>query len=206
MALVQHWLTRTRIVWLTIAVVAVFLLADGFVTPSTHEVHTPSDIAVNATLVGANPRLYSYPQLLQPTQSLDSIRCQLWRTRLHLPTTSACPDGAALAVMFFPNLTQSPKTLYFLWPSCTDTSGAYKFNLEYQSSSRTLVLHCYTAEPLVWRQPMIMGVVAQQPAALLVVPTDSFLTGTVNIVEDDRVEHLVGDSSTEYSIATVTIA
>jgi hypothetical protein len=200
-------LTRKRIVWLCVAVVAVFVLADGFVTPPAHAVHTPGDIAVNATLVAPNPPLYNYPQL-QPTQSLDSIRCQLWRSRVRpVTTTAACPDSAVLAAMFFPTMTQSPKTLYVPWPRCSSTwRGWDASNLEYQPSSRTLVLHCYVAEPWVWRQPMIMGVMALQPTEILVVPTDSFLIGTVNVVEDDRIEHLVGDSSTEYSIATATIS
>jgi hypothetical protein len=48
--------------------------------------------------------------------------------------------------------------------------------------------------------------IAEQPAAILVIPTESFLIGTVNIVEDDRIEHLVGDWSTEHPLATATIS
>ena len=204
---VRPVLTRKRIVWLTVVVAIFLLMAEAFVRPPAHEAHTPGDIAVNATLVVSSPPAYNYPLLL-PTQSLETIRCQLWRSRVRpVTTTATCPDSAALAGMFFPSLTQSPKTLYFPWPRCPGTwTGWEGFNLEYRSSSRTLVLHCYLAEPWVWRQPMMSGTFAQQPAAILVIPTESFLIGTVNIVEDDRIEHLVGDWSTEYPLATATIS
>jgi hypothetical protein len=38
------------------------------------------------------------------------------------------------------------------------------------------------------------------------VPTSSFQHGTVRIVEDDRLEHLLGDQSTEFQLATVAIS
>lgn len=53
---------------------------------------------------------------------------------------------------------------------------------------------------------MMSGAFAEQPGAILVIPTESFLIGTVNIVEDDRIEHLVGDWSTEYPVATAPIS
>jgi hypothetical protein len=199
--------TRKRIVWLTVVVVIFLLMVEAFVRPPAHEVHMPGDIAVKATLVVSSPPAYNYPLLL-PTQSLEAIRCHLWRSRVRpVTTTATCPDSAALAGMFFPSLTQSPKTLYFPWPRCPGTwTGWDGFNLEYRSSSRTLVLHCYLAAPWIWRQPMRSDAIAEQPAAILVIPTESFLIGTVNIVEDDRIEHLVGDWSTEYPLATATIS
>lgn len=204
---VRPVLMRRRIVWLTVVVAIFFLMAEVFVKPPAHEVHTPGDMAVNATLVVSSPPAYNYPLLL-PTQSLDAIRCQLWRSRVRpVTTTATCPDSAALAGMFYPSLTQSPRTLYIPWPRCRGTwTGWDGFNLEYRSSSRTLVLHCYLAEPWIWREPMRSDAIARQPAAIVVIPTESLLTGTVNIVEDDRIEHLVGDSSTEYPLATATIS
>lgn len=51
-----------------------------------------------------------------------------------------------------------------------------------------------------------MGVEAAPPAALLVVPTSGIPAGNLNVIEDDRVEHLLGDDSTESELGTATIS
>jgi hypothetical protein len=50
-----------------------------------------------------------------------------------------------------------------------------------------------------------MGVRAIAPTALLIVPANGFATGAVTLVEDDRVEHILGDDSTETVLGTVAI-
>jgi hypothetical protein len=44
------------------------------------------------------------------------------------------------------------------------------------------------------------------PFSLVVVSTDSISAGTINIVEDDRIERLIRDQSTEFLLATATIS
>jgi hypothetical protein len=41
---------------------------------------------------------------------------------------------------------------------------------------------------------------------LLVVPTKALRSGNLTVVQDDRLEHLMGDQSTESPVATATIS
>ena len=68
------------------------------------------------------------------------------------------------------------------------------------------MLHCYVAEPWITIHRTEFGVAAQSTENLLVVPASSMGHGTIQIVEDDRLEHLVGDQSTESTYATATIS
>ena len=47
---------------------------------------------------------------------------------------------------------------------------------------------------------------AQAVVSLLLVPTASLPAGPVSVIEDDRIEHWVGDQSTEHQIGTATIS
>jgi hypothetical protein len=99
--------------------------------------------------------------------------------------------------------------LYAVWDFC----GGYPKepfigegqNVEYFPSSRTLVVHCYSAKPLLYVAGP-RGVAFQVLAVLLAVPTSAMGSGTIKIVEDDRVEHVFGDYVDEYQVATATIS
>jgi hypothetical protein len=78
--------------------------------------------------------------------------------------------------------------------------------LEYQSSRRSLVIHCYTAQPWVNYELHLPGVVAERALAVLVVSTESLPAGDITIVEEDRIEHPLRDRSTEFQLATATIS
>jgi hypothetical protein len=198
------WWTRKRTVWLIVVAVLILLGADAFVTPPAHDVHTSGGIPINARWVDSKPPLFDY-QPVKPSQSLDEIRCQFWRFRNPAPT-SACPDSASLASTFFPDVAQSPTTLYIPWYRCAASFRGWDgYNVEYQSSSGTIVIHCYVAEPWLLRQPVMMGVMARQSVTLLLVPTQSISVGPVRIVEDDREEHLLGDQSSEWVLGTARI-
>jgi hypothetical protein len=202
---VQHWLTRKRIVWLGIGAIVVLLLADGFVAAPAHDVRTPGATPLAAALVKSDTRILF--QAVQPSESISDIRCQLWH-RLHDPLS--CPGDVAST--YFPSITQTASTLYVPWTGCISWSGSgaivnwQGFNLEYMASGRRLVIHCFVAEPWITHHETLFGVAALPSISLLVVPTSAMGRGTVEIVEEDRLEHLVGDQSTEFQLATATIS
>src|SRR5258708_8154592 len=103
---------RERVPVLAVVVVTVLILGGAIVPPPPHEVHTPGAGALNTRTVGSDPPVIS-AQAIQPSQSLNDVRCAIWRAR-H-PQTAVCPDAATLASMYFPKLTQSPSTLYVPW-------------------------------------------------------------------------------------------
>lgn len=200
----RHWLTPGRIAALIIVVVLVVVVTIPFYTPPAHEIHTPGAVALDSRLVGSNPPVFVYPTM-HASQSLDDVRCQLWRTRQ--PAQSACPDGATLAAIYFPGLTQGPMTLYIPLEGCASQGGGSDgFNVEYVPSTHTVVIHCYAARPLISAQTHLPGVEAVPPLALLLVPTQSIPAGDVTIDVDARVEHLLGDDSNEYRLMTGTIS
>ena len=68
------------------------------------------------------------------------------------------------------------------------------------------MIHCYVAEPWITHHETLFGVAALARVSLLVVPTVAMGPGAIQVVEDDRIEHLVGDQSTEFQVATATIS
>lgn len=141
---------------------------------------------------------------MHASRSLDDVRCELWRTGP--ATTSSCPDSATLASRYFGDLKQTPKTLYVPWRGCMAFGVLTGFNAEYLPGSRTLVLHCYRAEPLLsLPQRVVMGAAPRAPQSLLLVSTDSIPAGNLTIVVDYRVERLKGDESNEFPVAVATI-
>jgi len=200
--------TRKRVLGNAIVAVLVILVAGtvgALVSPSPHEVHTPGAQTLNAQVVYADPREYFY-QAIQPSQSLNDVRCAMWR--IGRPQTSACPEAATLASLYFPNVTQSPKTLYVAWLYCS--SDVYGFgdglNMEFQPSRRAVVIHCYVARPWVWREQQTMDAVPRPRESLLVVPTASIPAGPLSVIVDYRVEHFFSDQSTESQLGTATIS
>jgi hypothetical protein len=195
------------------ALVAVLVLvvvgtAAAFVSPSPHEIHTLGAMTLNTQLVYSDHPV-SFFQAVQPSQSLNDVRCAMWHEGR--PQTSACPDAETLAGLYFPKLTQSPKSLYVAWLYCQFNSlGVYGlsdgFNVEFQPSRRAVVIHCFVARQWVWREPQTMGAMPQPRVSLLVVPTASIPAGPVSVIEDDRVEHFLNDQSTESHLGTATIS
>jgi hypothetical protein len=200
----RTWLTRKRVIWLSITTVVAFLLVDGFGSKPAHDVRTPGATPLKAAVGTTDIRNFFFPVL--SSQSISDLLCQAWgRT---YPNTS-CP--ADLSSTYHASVTQAPNTLYVLWVGCIDWHGAGEiikwqgYNLEYVPSERKLVIHCYVAEPWITHHPTMFGTVGLAPQTLLVVPTSSIAPGTIQIVEDDRLEHLVGDQSTESTLGTATI-
>jgi hypothetical protein len=200
--------TRWWIVALSVLGALVLIVWGAFSTPPVRDVHTARGTPVMTRLVWNTRYVLFQGERISPSQSLDTVRCEYWRFSQR-PTTTTCPDSATLASLYFPNLTQSPRTLYVPWGGCpSGWSGSDGFNAEYLPGRRALVLHCYTAEPLVsWpRRPMMVA--GQQPRpSVLLVPTDSLPVGNVSIQQDYRIEHLLGDQSyEEYPVGIATIS
>jgi hypothetical protein len=194
----RHWVTRKRIALLGVAAV-VLLWAIAFVAPPAHEVHTPGATALNVSLVYSDVRLFGTP--IQPSQSLSNIRCQMWRS---LNGTAPCPDNGA--GMYFPALTETPNVLYLPWRGCSNWGDSQGYNVEYLTTARKLIIHCYASEPWIVVSHPANGVFAIPTVNLLVVPSGSMGPGVVQIDEDDRIERLVGDLSDEILVATATIS
>ena len=55
-----HWLTRKRVIWLSITAVVVFLLVDGFGAQPAHEVHTSGATPLAAVVVSTDIRYFSF--------------------------------------------------------------------------------------------------------------------------------------------------
>src|SRR5260370_16246121 len=96
---------RERVPVLAIVVVTVLILGAAIVPPPPHEVHTPGAGALNTRTVGSDPPVIS-AQAIQPSQSLNDVRCAIWRAR-H-PQTTVVPDPATLATPYFPTLPRTP--------------------------------------------------------------------------------------------------
>ena len=199
------WFTPKRVIWLSLAVIVAFLLVDGFVARPAHDVNTPGATPLKAATVTTDITYYSYP--LPASQSISDLRCRLWTERF---ADTPCPID--VSSKYLPSVAQAANTLYVLWFGCIDWSGAgaiinwQGYNLEFLPSERKLFLHCYVAEPWIAFHERLYGVAAQIPAVLLLVPTSSMGPGPIQIIEDDRQEHLVGDQSAESPLGTATIS
>ena len=196
--------------WLSVAAAVALLLLDAFVAPPAHDVHSLNGVAIKVQVVPSITRFDFVP--ITPSQSLADIRCQLWHADFrNVHRADACPDAATLALSYWSQLTQSPATLYVGWLPCGSYSsvgeygGAGAFNVEYVGSSRKMIIHCYFARPWVWR-PGPPGTYAIAPLMLLLVPTNAIPPGTLSMVQDDRLEHLFGDQSSESTLSTATIS
>lgn len=203
--------TRWRIAWLSAGAAVALLLVIAFVAPPAHDVHTSDGLAIKAHVAYPNPSLPIFA--MKPSESLGDIRCQQWRADFRNPQRAdPCPDDATLAKRYWSQLVQTPNTLYLAFPpSCAQDVGGqsvdYGFNAEYLGSSRTVILHCYYAKPwFIWHTSSPMGTAAIPPIVLLLVPTNGISSGPLSILEDYRIEHLVGDWSNESTIGTATIS
>ena len=191
-----------RLVWFAVAAVAL-LCTIAFVAPPIHGVHTPGGIAIVDQLVHSNVHIPATE--LHASQSISDIRCQIWRQQNR---ATSCPDDVAQTAYFPERSDDGPRTLYIPWGGCgsMDWRDSQNYNIEYIAPVRKLVIHCYSAEPLISLRRPLMGVAATPLVNLLVVPTIWIGAATVEIVEDDRIERLGGDQRTELRLGTVTIA
>lgn len=196
--------TRKGIGCVAVSVVTLLLLGGLVVltwTPSAHDIHSGGARPITNLRVADGRTTYGYGHLT-PTQSLDQLRCQAWRAA----RTGPCPDATTLEEAFWPGVAQSSNTLYIpLPPSCPGVLPG-SFNIEYFDSNRSLVIHCNVAAPWLNLTRPLPGVVALPPAVLVGVPTESFGAGNLKLVEEDRIEHLLGDDTTQTDLGTVTIS
>ncbi len=203
---VQQLRTHTWVVVLSAAVAVIIelaqllVLAELWVVPQAHDVYSPNAIPIKVrTAASQTPALTT-----TASESLAEVRCEVWHAgdwtgQQFAPKTGPCPDDATLELAYWPQFSQSPKTLYLAWRRCS------VFNVEYIDVNRTLIIHCYSAGTLI--PPLrLPGVVAQSFLDLMVVPTDALSPGSLGIIEDDRVEHFIGDYSSEVLLATATIS
>lgn len=182
---------RRRAVMGVGAALVIFLLADAFVAPRAHDVHTPGGAEVNVTFFDPTEKLSWMPT--DPSESLADMHCL--RPQARPPTC----DPTDLTDQF-PNLTQSPHTLYFVWARCLGLGT----NAEYFPATRSLVIHCYTARQWLWL-PGPPGVGPTLFLSLTTVRIGSVTPGRLTIKADQRVEHLFGDQSDEFQVATAAI-
>jgi hypothetical protein len=177
------------------------VLAELFVSPEAHEIHSPNAIPIRVrTAESIGPVL-----IITASESIADLRCQVWHAgevtdQGFRPHAGPCPDDATLAASYWPQFSQSPKTLYLTWMRC------FIFNVEYIASNRTLIIHCYTAGTVIPTSLQHPGAAALATRDLLVVPTDAISRGSLSIIEDDRVERFIGDYSTAVPLATATIS
>ncbi|MFI5284603.1 MAG: hypothetical protein ACHQ0J_15980 [Candidatus Dormibacterales bacterium] len=183
-----------------IAAAQLIVFAQLFVSPQPHEVHTPNAIPIRVQTATSQTEAF----ITVASESIADLRCQIWHAgrftgQQVTHNTSPCPDDATLRSAYWPQFAQSLKTLYLAWSRCS------VFNVEYTAFNRTLVIHCFTAGTLI--PPVrLAGVVAQPFLDLRLAPTDAMLPGSLSIIEDDRVEHFIGDFSSEVPLATATIS
>jgi hypothetical protein len=177
------------------------VLAELFVAPRAHDVHSPGGIPIRVqTAASRGPVL-----VIAASESIADLRCQVWLAgevtdQGFRPHAGPCPDAATLAAAYWPQFSQSPKTLYLTWRRC------FVFNVEYITSRRALIIHCYTAGTFIPSTSQHPGTAAESTRDILVAPTDVMSPGSLNIVEDDRVERFIGDYTTERQLATATIS
>ncbi len=183
------------------AALGIFLLADAFVPPPAHDVRSPGGVAVKVTLFESNETVAWKPTA--PSQSLASLSC-------YSPGKGTTCDVATWASSH-PNFSQTPQPLFLVWTGCIDWSGGGEiksgqgFNIEYIPSTRKLVIHCYRARGWLYVHQYEYGVAAVPRYKLAVVSTADVGPGTIKIVEEEDLEHLVGDQSDESQLATATI-
>jgi hypothetical protein len=149
-----------------------------------------------------------------PTQSLADMRCQMWHSdRLNPYNSEPCPTAPAFDSAYLPQLSQSPQTLYVgwricgvFWPTQNGVQTQYTgFNVEYTAQSRTLTIHCYSAKAWIsiGGPHYARGV---PNTAILLVPTARMAPGQLRVLQEDRIERLIGDETTETLLGTATIA
>ena len=199
---VRKWVVVVSVgIALIIELAELLVVAELLVPPQAHDIHSPNGIPIRVrTAASRGPVL-----IITASESIADLRCQVWHAgevtdQGFRPHAGPCPDDATLAAAYWPQFSQSPKTLYLTWKRC------FVFNVEYIASNRTLNIHCYAAGTFIPPAPQHPGTAALSSRDLLLVPTDAMSPGSLSIIEDDRVERFIGDYSTEVQLATATIS
>src|SRR5260370_22965073 len=132
-------------------------------TPTPQPIRTAGATAItNFQVVDRNASSFYVSVAPPPSMSLAELRCAVWRAR-----SATCPDPTTLAQRLWPNLAQSPETLYVVLPvTCLTSFGGYRLNVEYIASSRTLTIHCYSAA--AWDVPQPPPGVGPAPSTSLI--------------------------------------
>ena len=185
----------------TVVLAGLALAGISMWTPPAHPVHTPGATPVDAHF--APGWVLARGGQLAPSTSLDEVRCEVWKTMSAKP----CPDSTRLAQQFWPNLTQSPRTLYV--PLSSDVyPGAV--NVEYDHGEAAVLIHSYESRPL-WvpyqRPDVFPGARAQPTIPLLMVSTTGIEAGAITISQDSWIERVTGDETNRvFLLGTVAIA
>ncbi len=135
------------------AALVIFLLADAFVEPPAHDVHSPGGTPAKVTFFESNSTVAWVPS--QPSQSLADMQCRL--------ITGAAKCDASTLTCYFPNLVQTPQTLYLTWPHCVGGWGGGEvitwqgYSIDYVPSTRRLVIHATEQNHGFIRLNMSMG-------------------------------------------------
>lgn len=178
--------------------------ADMFVAPRAHDVASPGAVRIELHVFWQSLGVEWLPA--RPSLRLADMRCRI-------AEQPAC-DPTELAARL-PDLRQTPRTLYMPWPGCgIDAPGgpapasAAGFNAEFLPSENRIVIHCYSAASLVPTSAACCpgAYPTYFPDSLLTVDLTPVIATSIAVYEDDRIEHLVGDQSTEFQIASATIS
>jgi hypothetical protein len=196
---------RSRIRELAISAVLVLMATSLVGPPMGHDVHTPgASVVAGVQIADVFTHVKVVP--IRPSTSLADVRCQAWQAT----ENTVCPDATNLSVAFWPELKPSTKTLYVgLSTDCFHYTFSYGFNVEYLAENRRLTIHCYSTAPWI---PWSSSVSCRDDCAslpvttLAVVPTDNISPGPLTVIRDDRIEHFIGDQSTEVSLGTLTVS
>lgn len=179
---------------------AIAALVVAVHVPPPHPVRTDG-----ATVVPAQSFLDYRPtfdsSLPAPTMALADLRCAAWQTTSRDP----CPDPSELAKHMWVGATQAQRTLYVGVQDMCDTYGNDRagFNVEYLGSRKTLIVHCvYTRAWFLDRDKDNRPIAS---IVLIAASTAAIPAGAVSVWEDDRVEHVVGDDSTQTLLGIVVI-
>ncbi len=185
---------------LSASLVVALVLADACVAPADRDIHSSGAIAIRVSMAFSEGPVFGS---IKPSQSLAEIRCQVFQRN----GRQTCPDDTVLALNLWPRLKQTPKTLYVGLPSsCDPYTWVTGFNVEYFRSNRTLVFHCHVAAPWISIPTSARGMMTIISTDLVLVSTDAIPGGRLTVVQDDRIEHLIGDQTTETALGTVTIS
>src|SRR5260370_19845177 len=146
-----------------VALALVGLLIGVSWTPTPQPIRTAGATAItNFQVVDRNASSFYVSVAPPPSMSLAELRCAVWRAR-----SATCPDPTTLAQRLWPNLAQSPETLYVVLPvACLTSFAGYPLNVHYISPSPPLTLHCYSAG--AWYVPPPPPRVGAQPQLILI--------------------------------------
>ncbi len=173
------------------AALVIFLLADAFVEPPAHDVHSPGGTPAKVTFFESNSTVAWVPS--QPSQSLADMQCRL--------ITGAAKCDASTLTCYLLDLAALRRRVG-RW------RGHYVAGLQHRLRSLDQEARNprYRAKPWLYTPEYVYGLVALPRYLLAAVSTSEMTAGAITIIEDDHLEHLVGDQTDEYQLATATIS